>query len=94
MILTFALDIASTLSRPSPTVSTDLRSLLSSEALEQNAGVLVDLEVVQGLAVGRGGLIIYLSPHTYNLAAMQAFRRNTLSALRNVGATQRRINRA
>lgn len=33
-----------------------LRSLLSSETLEQNAGVLVDLKVVQGLAVGRGGL--------------------------------------
>lgn len=34
----------------------NLRSLLSSETLEENAGVLVDLEVVQGLAVGRGGL--------------------------------------
>lgn len=33
-----------------------LRSLLSSETLEENAGVLVDLKVVQGLAVGRGGL--------------------------------------
>ena len=33
-----------------------LRSLFSSEALEQNTGVLVDLKVVQGLAVGRGGL--------------------------------------
>lgn len=32
------------------------RSLLSSEALEQNTCVLVDLKVVQGLAIGRGGL--------------------------------------
>lgn len=32
------------------------RSLLSSETLEQNTGVLVDLEVVHGAGVGRGGL--------------------------------------
>lgn len=37
------------------------RSLLSSETLEQNTGVLVDLQVVQGLAVGRGGLSPTLS---------------------------------
>lgn len=33
-----------------------LRSLLSGETLEQNTGVLVDLEVVHGAVVGRGGL--------------------------------------
>ena len=32
------------------------RSLLSSEALEQNLGILVDPQVVHGLGVGRGGL--------------------------------------
>lgn len=34
----------------------NLRSLLSGETLEQNTGVLVDLEVVHGAVVGRGGL--------------------------------------
>jgi hypothetical protein len=38
----------------------DLRSLLASEALIQNTGVLVDLEVVDGRGVGRRG--VSLSP--------------------------------
>lgn len=38
----------------------DLRSLLASEALIQNTGVLVDLEVIDGRSVGRRG--VSLSP--------------------------------
>ena len=34
----------------------DSRSLLSSESLVQNTGVLVDLKVVHSAGVGRGGL--------------------------------------
>jgi len=40
------------------------RSLLSSETLEQNTGVLVDLKVVHGAVVGRGGLSPTLSANT------------------------------
>lgn len=34
----------------------NLRSLLASETLKQNAGVLVDLEVVHGRTIGRRGI--------------------------------------
>ena len=34
----------------------DSRSLLSSETLEENSGVLVDLQVVHGAGIGRAGV--------------------------------------
>lgn len=42
----------------------NLRSLLASEALIQNAGVLVDLEVVYGRRVWRSGVSLPPSRRT------------------------------
>lgn len=44
------------------------RSLLSSEALEENLGVLVNLQVVHSVGVGRGGLKVAPALLTSNIA--------------------------